>query len=100
MQENAWADERVMLEWHTLFKTDTVSLGQEELLLGLDNHGAQSTIKFRSCLREAHTQPAYTPPGPDAPYVCNFCVFPPIAPYVSQIVLILCRRAIITSGRS
>jgi len=76
MQENAWADERVMLEWHTLFKTDTVSLGQEELLLGLDNHGAQSTIKFRSCLREAHTQPAYTPPGPDAPYVCNFLCFP------------------------
>ena len=75
MQDNAWADERVMLEWHKVFQTDTASLGQEQLLLGLDNHGAQQTVEFRRRLRQSHTQAAYTPPGPGSPYACKLFVF-------------------------
>jgi hypothetical protein len=52
-QPNAWADEKVMLSWLD-------HLG--EVLLGMDNHGAQQTDKFRAKMAEYNTKPAYTPP--------------------------------------
>jgi hypothetical protein len=59
MQDNAWADERVMLEWHKVFQADTASLGREELLLGLDNHGAQQTVTL--CVASVrHTRRRWT----------------------------------------
>jgi hypothetical protein len=76
MQDNAWADERVMLEWHKVFQTDRASLGQVDLLLGLDNHGAQETVEFRRRLRQSHTQASrHIPSGLGAPYACKFFVF-------------------------
>jgi hypothetical protein len=40
-QPNAWADEEVSLKWLDEFHKDTAHLG--EVLLGMDNHGAQRT---------------------------------------------------------
>jgi hypothetical protein len=47
-QPNAWADEHVMLEWWDQFMADTTSLRGEQILLGMDNHGPQQTVAFRS----------------------------------------------------
>jgi hypothetical protein len=33
-----------MLAWLDQFNFDTASLGPDELLLGMDNHGAQQTV--------------------------------------------------------
>jgi len=60
-----------MLRWEEQFRLDTASLGQEEKLLGMDNHGAQQTLKFRAALASSNTIPAYTPPE------CTDCVAPP-----------------------
>ncbi len=51
-----------MLNWHDQFVSDTASLGPDEVLLGLDNHGAQQTEKFRAAMERANNKPAYTPP--------------------------------------
>ena len=83
-QKKAWADEAVMLRWLDLFSADTASLGPEELLIGMDNHGpdafpcecrpsihlasfpfcfvgAQQTQAFKAKLRAANNG-GYTPP--------------------------------------
>ena len=67
---NAWADEFVMLEWLDQFELDTAPLLLPEKLLGMDNHGAQQTHKFRAEMQLANTVPAYTPPE------CTDCVSP------------------------
>ena len=44
------------------FYADTRSLAPQEILLGMDNHGAQQTLKFRQELALKNIHPAYTPP--------------------------------------
>jgi hypothetical protein len=61
-QPNAWADEKVMLKWLDEFHEDTKDLGLGEVLLGMDNHGAQQTDKFRERMQLYNIVPAYTPP--------------------------------------
>jgi hypothetical protein len=68
-QHNAWADVFVMLEWLKQFHCDTAGVG-EEVLLGMDNHGAQQTCKFRQAAKAGKTCLAYTPP------VCTDCISP------------------------
>ena len=55
-QPNAWADEEVMLSWLEQFHADTSHIGP--LLLGMDNHGAQQTPRFRARMAELNIQPA------------------------------------------
>ena len=50
-----------MLHWLDQFVEDIASLGQE-VLLGMDNHGAQQTQKFRTKLQASNVIPGYTPP--------------------------------------
>jgi hypothetical protein len=59
-QPNAWADEEVMLSWLEQFHADTSHIGP--LLLGMDNHGAQQTPRFRARMAELNILPAFTPP--------------------------------------
>jgi hypothetical protein len=58
-QPNAWADEEVSLSWLDEFHKDTEHLG--EVLLGMDNHGAQQTDVFRARMKKYNVVPAYTP---------------------------------------
>ena len=51
-----------MLDWLKQFVTDTASLGAPEVMLGLDNHGAQQTAAFKADCVTANVLPAYTPP--------------------------------------
>lgn len=51
-----------MLQWLRQFNADTASRGNEEVLLGMDNHGAQQTDAFREHMRLSNIVPAYTPP--------------------------------------
>jgi hypothetical protein len=59
-QPKAWADGLVMDHWLERFNAQTEQLG--ERLLGMDNHGAQQTARFRSRMAEVDVVPAYTPP--------------------------------------
>ena len=62
-QPSAWADGQIMMKWLEQFAKDTAAeLAGQEILLGMDNHGAQQTTLFRDCLFVKHVQPAYTPP--------------------------------------
>ena len=61
-QPNAWADEEVMMHWLDQFNADTSSV-HDEILLGMDNHGAQQTVAFRDKLRQSNKVAAYTPPN-------------------------------------
>ena len=68
-QANAWADGVVMIEWLDSFVKSTSALGGD-VLLGMDNHGAQKTKQFRKKMLEYGIQPVYTPP------YCTDCVSP------------------------
>jgi len=59
-QPKAWADGLVSLAWLEQFRTETESL--DNVLLGMDCHGAQQTAAFRGKLAEYTIQPVYTPP--------------------------------------
>ena len=50
-----------MLAWLDQFNEDTAAIGQE-LLLGMDNHGAKQTQAFRAKLQLSNKVAAYTPP--------------------------------------
>jgi len=52
-----------MLAWVDQFAEDVSSLEGEEILLGMDNHGAQQTQAFKQKLHLLNATPAYTPPG-------------------------------------
>ena len=67
-QENAWADERVAMQYLETFREST--LHQGEVLLGMDNHGAQSTALCREFMAHMGIVPAYTPAN------CTDCVSP------------------------
>ena len=67
---NAWADERIMLDWLEDFRQTTLDNNVGEVLLGMDNHKAQITMTFRHVMDCLHVVPAYTPPN------CTDCVSP------------------------
>jgi hypothetical protein len=52
-----------MLAWVDQLVADLSSLGREEILLGMDNHGAQQTEAFKQKLQQVNATPANTPPG-------------------------------------
>lgn len=60
-QPKAWADEAVMLPWLTQFAVDAGHL-PHEIMLGMDNHGAQQTAAFKARAKELCVYPVYTPP--------------------------------------
>ena len=69
-QPNAWADESVMLLWLDQFIRDIAPLGNVEILLGMDCHGAQQTAAFKARAHQANIIPFYTPPK------CTDCISP------------------------
>jgi hypothetical protein len=58
-QKKAWADERITLEYLEAFRVAT--LDQGEVLLGMDNHGAQATPVCRAFFKLLGIQPVFTP---------------------------------------
>jgi hypothetical protein len=58
-QTNAWADERISLDYLLSFRKQTVELG--EVLLGMDRHGAQFTDACKAFMEVMEMFPLYTP---------------------------------------
>lgn len=58
-QENAWADQRVSLQWLEEFRESTVDLG--EVMLGLDRHAPQQTMGCRTFMEIFDIKPVFTP---------------------------------------
>ena len=52
-----------MLAWVDQLAEDVAPLEGEDILLGMDNHGAQQTQAFKQKLHRVNATPAYTPPG-------------------------------------
>jgi hypothetical protein len=67
-QDSAWADERISMQYLETFRQATIDQG--EVLLGMDNHGAQSTPLCREFMAQMGIVPAYTPAN------CTDCVSP------------------------
>ena len=67
-QKKAWADGEVMMDWMADFREATIEQG--EVLLGMDNHGAQRTLECESFMALMDIVPAYTPAN------CTDCVSP------------------------
>ena len=58
-QPKAWCDEKVMMAYFVDFREATLGLG--EVLLGMDNHGAQKTPLCRDFMKTTGIQCAFTP---------------------------------------
>ena len=69
-QRRAWADERIMQDYLINFRHTLASAGFGEVLLGMDNHGAQQTPWCRAFMEHFHIVPAFTPAN------CTDCVSP------------------------
>ena len=67
-QENSWADGVIMMQWYLDFREDTLHLG--EVMLVLDNHGAQKTEACRRFMDAMDIIPVYIPP------YCTDCISP------------------------
>jgi hypothetical protein len=67
-QKKAWADERITMEYLESFRKAT--LDQGEVLLGMDNHGAQLTPVCRLFYQLMGILPVFTPAN------CTDCVSP------------------------
>ena len=58
-QPKAWCDEKIMMAYFADFREATLGLG--EVLLGMDNHGAQKTPLCREFMKTMGIQCAFTP---------------------------------------
>jgi hypothetical protein len=67
-QKKAWADEKITMEYLLAFREAT--LDQGEVLLGMDNHGAQMTPACRAFFELMGIQPVFTPAN------CTDCTSP------------------------
>jgi hypothetical protein len=67
-QPKAWCDERVAMEWLLYFRGATMAQG--EILLGMDNHSAQTTAQCRAFMDLTGIEVALTPSN------CTDCTSP------------------------